>query len=368
MRSRLLAAVSVLLSIFSTASQALQAEVVAEGLAVPWGLAFINNEQLLVTERNGGIKRINLKTNKQTPLNTPSHIAAAGQGGLLDIAFSPNDPTRVYLTYSKKGDGGAVTALAMSQYIDGRLSAWEDILITSSLSTTSRHFGSRIAFDNDNNLYMTIGDRGERDNGQNTHNHAGALLRLHQDGSPVSDNPFYHSDEGADEVYSYGHRNAQGLYYDSATDSLWSIEHGPRGGDEINLIERGANYGWAKTSHGKEYWGPLSVGEAESLPGVIDPKLVYIPSIAPSGLILYRGTRYPSLNGKLLAGALKLTHINVVSLDNKTKDNGDINNSELVETERLFTSLGERIRDIQLSPDGFLYFSTDSGRIYRIIP
>ncbi|WP_029858475.1 PQQ-dependent sugar dehydrogenase, partial [Vibrio parahaemolyticus] len=204
-------------------------------------------------------------------------------------------------------------------------------------------------------IYFTIGDRGERDNGQNTQTHAGSILRLNLDGTVPTDNPFT-SSKAKPEIWSFGHRNPQGLFYDKETDQLWSIEHGPRGGDEINLIKKGANYGWARVSQGKEYWGPLDVGEAKSLPGMENPKLVYIPSIAPSNMVLYRGDKYSELDGKILVGALKLTHINVVG----------INDGKLTESQRLLEKLGERIRDITISPDGYIYFSTDSGKIFRL--
>ncbi|WP_087024214.1 PQQ-dependent sugar dehydrogenase [Thaumasiovibrio subtropicus] len=358
MRTLSTAAITLTLSLTSYSSHALDVEPVASGLVVPWGMAFIDAHQLLVTERNGTVKWLNIARNQQQSLTKPDDVAASGQGGLLDIAIDPNATNTVYLTYSKQTSKGAVTALATSQLQQGSLSPWQDILVSVSATGTSRHYGSRITFDGEGSVYLSIGDRGERDNGQDLSTHAGAILRLNKDGSAVESNPFNKQENALPEIFSYGHRNPQGLYFDNHTQSLWSIEHGPRGGDEINLIEQGQNYGWATVSHGKEYWGPISVGEAKSLPGMEDPKLVYIPSIAPSGLVLYRGERYPSLDGKLLAGALKLTHINVVG----------IHNGELKEEARLFEDLGERIRDIEVSPDGLIYFSTDSGTIYRIKP
>ncbi|WP_158140862.1 PQQ-dependent sugar dehydrogenase [Vibrio furnissii] len=335
-----------------------EAEKVMSGLLVPWGMSFVSNDQLLVTERNGDIVLVDLKTQTKTTLLHVASVAANGQGGLLDVALSPHDPTVFYFTYSKQHDSGVDTTLAMASWDGKTVTAWRDVLITVSNSTTTRHFGSRIAFDA-THLYFTIGDRGMRPNGQDRRTHAGSVLRLNLDGTTPDDNPFAGNPNAQAQIWSYGHRNPQGLYYDAPSQTLWEIEHGPRGGDEINLIRKGANYGWATTSYGKEYWGPVSVGDSEEADGIDSPRKVYIPSIAPSGLLLYRGQRYPQLNGKLLTGALKLTHINVITLDD---------NQSAIEETRLLESLNERIRDIRRSPDDWIYFSTDSGNIYRLKP
>ncbi|MFH4618227.1 PQQ-dependent sugar dehydrogenase [Vibrio furnissii] len=335
-----------------------EAEKVMSGLLVPWGMSFVSNDQLLVTERNGDIVLLDLKTQTKTSLLHVASVAANGQGGLLDVALSPHDPTMFYFTYSKQHDSGVDTTLAMASWDGKTVTAWRDVLITVSNSTTTRHFGSRIAFDA-THLYFTIGDRGMRPNGQDRRTHAGSVLRLNLDGTTPDDNPFAGNPNAQAQIWSYGHRNPQGLYYDAPSQTLWEIEHGPRGGDEINLIRKGANYGWATTSYGKEYWGPVSVGDSEEADGIDSPRKVYIPSIAPSGLLLYRGERYPQLNGKLLTGALKLTHINVITLDD---------NQSAIEETRLLESLNERIRDIRRSPDDWIYFSTDSGNIYRLKP
>lgn len=348
----------ILMWLCSFNAAAWEAEKVMSGLLVPWGMSFVSNDQLLVTERNGDIVLLDLKTQTKTSLLHVASVAANGQGGLLDVALSPHDPTMFYFTYSKQHDSGVDTTLAMANWDGKTVTAWRDVLITVSNSTTTRHFGSRIAFDA-THLYFTIGDRGMRPNGQDRRTHAGSVLRLNLDGTTPDDNPFAGNPNAQAQIWSYGHRNPQGLYYDAPSQTLWEIEHGPRGGDEINLIRKGANYGWATTSYGKEYWGPVSVGDSEEADGIDSPRKVYIPSIAPSGLLLYRGERYPQLNGKLLTGALKLTHINVITLDD---------NQSAIEETRLLESLNERIRDIRRSPDDWIYFSTDSGNIYRLKP
>lgn len=337
---------------------AYQAEKVMSGLIVPWGMSFVSDKQLLVTERNGALVLVDLPTKSKTSLLSVDSVFASGQGGLLDVAISPHDPDVIYFTYSKQTDSGSDTALAMAHWDGNQVSEWRDLLVTQSRSGTTRHYGSRIVFD-DQHLYFSVGDRGKRPNGQDLSTHSGSILRVNLDGSVPDDNPFIDHANAQAQIWSYGHRNPQGLFYDMETQSLWEIEHGPRGGDEINLIRKGANYGWPKTSHGKEYWGPLDVGDSEEAPGIESPRQVYVPSIAPSGLLLYRGERYPDLNGKLLTGALKLTHINVITLDD---------NQVGIQEQRLLDSLGERIRDIRRSPDDWIYFSTDSGNLYRLKP
>lgn len=336
-----------------------QVSKIASGFNIPWGLQFLDNQTLIVTEKSGAIYQLTLPDGQRRKLFNVPQVNAGGQGGLLDVALSPKDKHQLYFTYSRTTNEGAATTLAHARYENGTLSQWADLLVTSAESDTGRHFGSRIAFDNNGHLFMTLGDRGERDYGQDLSNHAATILRLNLDGSVPHDNPFVNRKGYADEVWTYGHRNPQGIVFDQPTNQLWAIEHGPRGGDEINLISKGKNYGWPVTSHGKEYWGPISVGEAKELPGITSPSLVYVPSIAPSSLVLYRGNNYPDLNGKLLAGALKLTHINVIEISGS---------QTLTEEQRLFEDLNERIRDITISPDDHIYFSTDNGNIYRIIP
>ncbi len=334
-----------------------QVKEVANGFQIPWSIEFLNTNELVVNEKNGTISLLNLESGKREVLYSVSDVNTSGQAGLFDVAIAPNaDKTRpqLFFTYSKRTSKGNTVALVTATLDGNKLVDWHDLFIADAISDTGRHFGSRIAFIGDK-VYFSIGDRGERTNGQNRKTHAGSILRLNLDGSVPTDNPFQNSGDRP-EIWSYGHRNPQGLFYDETTKQLWSIEHGPRGGDEINLIKKGANYGWARVSQGQEYWGPVDVGEAKSLPGMEDPKLVYIPSIAPSNLVVYRGNKYPELNGKIVAGALKLTHINVVS----------IQNGKLNEYKRLMEELGERFRDITISPDGFIYLSTDSGKIFRL--
>lgn len=348
-------------------------EQIAQTDGVPWGMVFTPDNQLLITYRDGTIRLLNPANGTTQDVSGQPTIRQYGQGGLLDVArldvarldssnlASDNNrkATWYYFTYSKAKDGQAATTLARAKLNGAQLTQWQDLLVTQSFSDASRHFGSRIAFDNEGHVFFSIGDRAHRPNGQDISTHAGSIIRLNLDGSIPKDNPFIGTTNALPEIWSYGHRNPQGLQFDPQTNRLWSNEHGPRGGDEINLITAGANYGWPDVSHGKEYWGPIAVGESTEKEGIISPLKVYTPSIAPGSLLLYRGTAFPNWQGHLFSGALKLRHLNRVSVT----DTGKLENEE-----RLLKELDERVRALVLDPQGWLYFSADSGAIYRLRP
>jgi aldose sugar dehydrogenase len=333
-------------------------ELLLDTLENPWGLAFIGERRLLITEKGGSLVLFDpseLRVIKRFPV--PVTVRDQGQGGLLDVAVGPKGGW-IYFTYSKPQGETAVTALARARLENEELLQWQDLLITRSPGEGDHHYGSRITFDGEGHLYFSVGDRGERDNAQDTSSHSGTILRLRLDGTVPGDNPFV-AGGGLAEIYSFGHRNPQGLIYDQVGDRLWSIEHGPRGGDEINLIVKGANYGWPVVSHGMEYWGPVAVGEGTHKEGMIDPLKVYTPSIAPGSLLLYRGRAFPGWQGNLFAGALKLRHLNRIVLNEQGLP---------VKEERLLEDLGERIRALAEGPEGWLYLATDSGRLFRLRP
>lgn len=337
-----------------------QVEEIATLQDVPWGLAFLSPAVLLITEKKGKLRKIDLNTFELTEIHGMPRVWSQGQGGLMDVAV-PEGYTAggwIYFTYSRENVGQGVTVLARARLSGELMSDWQELIVSRSESDTSHHFGSRIAFDDAGHLLFSIGDRGVRANAQNRMNHAGSILRLNLDGTAPADNPFVGS-SWLPEIWSFGHRNPQGLFWDSSSRLLWSIEHGPRGGDEINIIEPGENYGWPIVSHGKEYWGPVAVGEATSRPGMKDPVKVYIPSIAPSSLLVYSGKAFPAWKHNLFAGALVLQHLNRIIVDE---------NQLPVAEERLLAELGERIRDVIEGPEGFLYLSTDSGQILRLKP
>ncbi|UTM58448.1 PQQ-dependent sugar dehydrogenase [Photobacterium sp. CCB-ST2H9] len=345
----------------SSEGMAYQVEQIADGLPIPWGMTFIDDHTLLVTLREGKAVLLDVRSGQRKAVSGLPEVYARGQGGLLDVQLSPDPAAKewLYFTYTKPVQGGGVTTLARARLSGQRLTQWQDLKVTRSLSDTNRHFGSRIAFDGRGHVFFSVGDRGHRPNGQDLTNHAATVIRLNLDGSVPKDNPFTGRKDASAEIWSYGHRNPQGLAYDTANQRLWEIEHGPRGGDEINLILPGRNYGWPITSHGKEYWGPLAVGEAREKPGIESPVKVYIPSIAPGSLLLYQGDAFPGWKGNLFAGALVLQHLNRIVLDS---------NGKPVKEERLFEEMGERIRSLVQSKEGYLYFATDSGNLYRVLP
>ncbi len=319
---------------------------IASGLGIPWGMSFLSNNEIIFTERGGKVGVLRLDSGDYYYLTTVPGIYVSGQGGLLDVAKPSNESNDwIYFTYSKLINGNGATTLSRAHIKD-------------SVTDTDRHFGSRIAF-NDNYVFFSVGDRGHRPNAQDLGSHAGSIIRLNMDGSVPDDNPFVSDPDALDEIWSYGHRNPQGLVWDKGRKILWSIEHGPRGGDEINIIMKGKNYGWPTISYGKEYWLPIAVGEGTTKDGMEQPIKYYDPSIAPGSLMLYNGRAFPKWHGSLLAGALKLQHINIVDIDKS--------GNEVSETREL-KYLNQRIRTLTQSASGLIYFSTDSGNIYVIKP
>ena len=337
----------------------IQLEQLVKGLGIPWGMTFLGPDQLMFSERSGQLRLLNLVSLEIINLKGFPAVVAEGQGGMLDVAASPNYSRDgwIYFTYSKPVDGEAATTLARAHFDGSQLKSWQDLLITDSATRSRQHFGSRIAFDQQGHVFFGIGDRGSRKQAQNLGNHMGTILRLNLDGSVPADNPFNNDPAARDEIWTYGHRNPQGLIFDKQNNRLWSIEHGPRGGDEINLIQKGRNYGWPVISHGKEYWGPVSIGEGTHKAGLEQPRKVYIPSIAPGSLLIYQNDAIPGWNGNLFSGALKLRHLNRVSLSDTGLPTGE---------ERLLKDLNLRIRALAQGPEGWIYLSTDDGRIMRL--
>lgn len=259
-----------LLPVYGHASELVQSrdasfllEKVKDGLGVPWGMAFLSADEIIFTERSGTINLLNIVSATKQPLKGAPAVYAEGQAGMLDVAVAPDYKPGdwIYFTFARDQAGQGVTVLARARLNALELTDWQDLLVTQSATDTNYHFGSRIAFDDKGHVFFTVGDRGVRPNGQNLSNHASTVMRLKRDGKIPADNPFVHQANALDEIWSYGHRNPQGISYDSQHQRLWVIEHGPRGGDEINLVLPGRNYGWPVISYGKEYWGPVAVGE-----------------------------------------------------------------------------------------------------------
>lgn len=307
-----------------------------------WGFDFIGSDKIIFTQREGAIKLFNLKEQTLKELGSLEvELFTKGQGGLLDVALSPEFETdrRVYFTYSKQKTFSGATALGYALFKDERLQDFKEVLVTDSFDISGRHFGSRITFDKEGNLYFSIGDRGERDKAQQKTNHNGTILQ-------VDTKTFDYT------IYSYGHRNPQGLFYDTQTDTFYANEHGPRGGDEINIIKKGANYGWPIVSLGNEYLSNNPIG-VDSKEGMVDPIYHYTPSIAPSAMIVYKGRKFKEFQNSFISPALAKQLVSIV--DKKGRET------------RILMDLNERFRNVKEDAKGNLYFSTDSGKIYKLL-
>ena len=334
---------------------------VAEGLEHPWSLAFLPNGDLLVTERPGRLRVIRQGRLDPQPVKGLPEVSTGGQGGLLDVALHPAfaDNGLIYLSYAGASVRGRGTEVARARFDGGRLVDLETILEVRPRSSGGRHFGSRLAFAPDGTLFVTAGERGDSDRAQDPTDLAGSVIRITDDGGVPPDNPFVGRDDAAPELYSYGHRNPQGLTVHPATGRLWAVEHGPRGGDELNLLSPGANYGWPVITYGESYAG-FPIGEGTEKPGMAQPVRYWVPSISPSGLAFYTGEAFPSWRGNLFLGALSGRALVRLELDGE----------RVVHEERLLRDLGARIRDVRVGPDGFLYLLTDhsNGKVLRLEP
>jgi glucose/arabinose dehydrogenase len=339
--------------LFSHTSIAFTIEKIGSDISHPWGIAVLNDEEVLVTARAGALLRINFKTGQQRAVSPAPFVASFRQGGLLDVAYD-EDLNRVHLCYSKPLEGGAGLAIASGELDGYQLLNLNDIFISNHRSSSGAHFGCRLVIDDDY-LFASLGDRGDRDNAQNPNNHAGSIIRLNL----VSPQPANRHSGWLPEIYSIGHRNPQGLVLQPKTGLLWSHEHGPRGGDEINVIEQNSNYGWPTVSYGKEYIGG-DIGLNSSPTGYTDPLWIWNPSIAPSGMTFYTGNMFPEWRDNLLVGALKFTSIYRVVIDPQS----NIPISE----ERLFNGEMGRVRDIEEANDGSILVLSDApnGGLYRI--
>lgn len=345
----------VLLAFSLSSHSAITLKPIKKELGIVWAMEFLSDSKIIFTERSGKIKILDLSSKKVIEVSGAPRVYARGQGGLLDIKKHPlfEKNKRIYLTYSKSLGKNRTTALGFGTLKDNKLINFKEIFVGKGESSKRIHFGSRIAFETETTLFFTIGDRGQRPNAQNLENHFGKVHRINDDGTIPKDNPFVNQKKAMPEIWSYGHRNPQGLYYDSKTKTLYEMEHGPRGGDEINIIKKGLNYGWPEQSYGKEYTWFSDVGK-KVVKGMEQPLKFYDPSIAPSDLVLYEGEKFKSLKGSLLAGALALTHLNAFNPQSKQE-------------QRLFEKRDERVRSLLVSPKGDIFIATDVGTIYQCV-
>ncbi len=350
---------------FQSSAGQLDVETVADGLANPWGLAFLPDGRMLVTERPGRM-RIVASDGKLSPaLAGVPEVWAAGQGGLLDVIIDKSfaNNRTIYFCFAERASGGGRTALASAKLIDAnpvRLEDVKTIFRQDGPLSTGNHYGCRIVQASDGNLFMTLGEHFfARDEAQNLTNHLGKIVRIAPDGSVPKDNPFVGRSDAKPEIWSYGHRNPQSLAINPGSGVLWEIEHGPKGGDEVNIIGKGKNYGWPVIGYGIDYNG-AKIHDSASKDGMEQPVKYWVPSIAPSGMAFYDGNLFPKWKGSLFTGALAGRILVRLSLD------GD----KVTGEERLLQNLNERIRDVRQGPDGAVWLLTDNsaGRILRIAP
>jgi len=353
------------------AAKGWRVETVASGLPQPWGMAWLGDGRILVTGKDGSLHLVEGKRIVEVPVEGLPQLFTSGQGGLLDIAVHPQDkgPTsRVYMTMASGTDDANRTVLVQGTFDGKRVHGVKTIFTASPAKTGGQHFGSRIAFLKDGTLLMSIGDGGNppqrvgnmlaRDQAQNLGSHNGAILRLTSEGQAAPGNPLAGKQGALPELWSIGHRNVQGIAVDPASGRVWASEHGPRGGDEINLIAGGKNYGWPLQSYGADYSSRDPIG-VKVVPGMEQPLVAWVPSPAPSGLAWYTGKAFPQWQGSLFSGGLASKDIRRIAFDAQGK---------VVKQERL--DIGKRVRDVRQGPDGQLYALTDEakGSLLRIVP
>lgn len=333
-------------------------ETVASGIPIPWGFDFLPDGTLLVTEKSG--KLYSVKNGVQTAISGLPAVVARGQGGLMDVLVHPKFKANrtIYISFVEGNSPDKInTSIARAQLRGNKLSKVEVIYRASPLTNSGVHFGCRLFFDSNGYLYFGIGDRGKMESAQDLTNHNGKIHRIFENGSIPDDNPFMNRQGAVKSIWSYGHRNPQGLYYDKTTHTIWENEHGPKGGDEINVIQKGQNYGWPVVSYGINYDGTVFTNDTIQV-GMKQPFHYWMTSIGPSSLMRVSGHRYPSWNGDFLSGSLSFEHV----------ERTLIKNNRVVGSERLMPKIG-RVRNVKQGPDGYIYISVERlGKVFRIVP
>lgn len=346
-----------------SASHAIEVTTYAEDLNQPWGMTFLPDGRLLVTEKQGNLRIVAKDGKVSPPLTGLPEVDTNGQGGLLDVVLDPDfeNNQMVYFSYAKSAAGGqARTAVGKGKLAGSELQNFKNIWQQAQTFKAGYHYGSRLVFDQTGHLFVTLGDRGNRDNVQDLSNHFGKVVRIDTDGKPGAGNPYLDKPNVLPDIYSSGHRNIQGAFLHPKTGALWGNEHGPRGGDEINLIQAGKNYGWPTITYGINYSG-TPITDKTAMEGMQQPLHYWDPSIATSGMLIYTGDAFPNWQGDVFTGALKLMHLNRVKFDD---------NNKVVTEERLLKDQNQRIRAIEQGPAGHIYVATDNpeGKILKISP
>ena len=346
-------------------AQQLKPVTVASGLAQPWGLAFLPDGRMLVTEKAGALRIVGADGKLSAPLEGLPTIDAGGQCGLLDVVLDPQFASnqRLFFTFAEPAEGGVrgnSTAVARARLVGDKLVDVKTIFVQRPKVASQAHCGSRIAFDRDGLLHVGLGDRFSRkDDAQDLGNHLGKTVRIDADGKAPAGNPFLGTPGAAPELWSLGHRNIQGLAFHPSTGELWETEHGPQGGDEINVVERGRNYGWPLVTYGRNYGTGTRIGEEGPKPGFEPPLRWWVPvSVAPSGMAFITSDRYPGWKGNLVIGTLREQSLFRFTLDGR----------KIVAEAKLDIGVNERVRDVRQGPDGWLYVLTDGrdGRLVRL--
>jgi glucose/arabinose dehydrogenase len=334
-----------------------------KGLEYPWSVAFLPDGRMLVTERAGRLRLVgqDLRLDPKPIAGLPD-VIATGQGGLFDVVLHPEHAQNgwIYWAYNAPGAGGWGTALARGKLQGSRMTEVQVLFSMKPKTRSSQHFGGRIVFDKAGMLYLTLGDRGDKERAQKLDDHAGSIIRLHDDGHVPVDNPFAKRVDAMPEKWTLGNRNIQGAALHPKTGELWTHEHGPQGGDEVNVMRSGLNYGWPVITYGVNYGFGTRIGEGHAKPGMVQPLHLWVPSIAPSGMAFVSGSKFPKWTGDLLVGALRDQLLVRLELDGE----------KVVREERLLRGLVGRIRDVRMGPDGLVYLLTDDyeGALLRLEP
>ena len=348
----------VLFSINNAYSFELKYELIVDNLEVPWSFVFLPDDSILILERKGEL--IHFKNGKKLKIKNLPKIISKNQGGLLDIELHPDfhENKWIYISYSSSNDQNPGTNTTILRFKIKNFTAVNQEIIYKATPNSKRtlHYGSRMVFDKENYLFFSIGDRGNRDlNPQDIKRDGGKIYRLHDDGRIPIDNPFVNKRNSKKAIFSYGHRNPQGMIYDKNKDEIWIHEHGPRGGDEINIIEAGKNYGWPLASYGVNYIGTKFTNKT-SIDGMVSPIHYWVPSIAPSGMLFVQNTKYPTLDGSILIGSLKFQYLHQCIIDN----------GKIVKENRLFEEIG-RVRSIEFDNYKNVYIGVENLGILKLI-
>jgi len=348
--------------VFNSEKHAFRVATLVTGLENPWSIAFLPDGRMLVTERAGRLRLVSQAYKLDPkPIDGLPEVIAQGQGGLFDVVLHPQYAQNgwIYWAYNAPGPGGWGTALARGKLQDHRMTEVQVLFSMQPKTRLGFHFGGRIVFDQDGFVYLTLGDRGDKDRAQKLNDHAGSVIRLHDDGRVPTNNPFVYRAGALPEKWTLGNRNMQGAALHPQTGELWTHEHGPQGGDEVNVMRSGLNYGWPVITYGVNYGLGTKIGEGQAKAGLEQPLRVWVPSIAPSGMAFVSGSQFPQWQGNLLVGALRGQMLVRLTLDGE----------KVLGEERLLQGRS-RLRDVRMGPDGLVYLLTDEaqGSLLRLEP